>query len=918
MLFFLIGCVSATEIDNVTSTESLDLTDGGDTLSLSDSNLIQLEKVQSEDNGNTLKTSADDLQTATKKVSSNQSSTTLTFFNPRYSQSNTIIKVALKDENSTGIADKALTLKISGKTYNSTTGSGGTAYFTVPSFKVGTEISATAKFIGDEQYAASSLTKTIKVVSSISATNLVETYLEYKPYSVRFLKDNGNLANSDVKFTVDGTTYTVKTDSNGYANITPELKAGEYTIKIYNPYSKETVSKTITVNKATPKITGPHVYLLPNTKYTYTATLKNQNGGVKKNATLYFTLNSKTESKKTDSNGQATKDIPALSKGTYSLKIQFKGDKNYNAVTYYKKIYVKESTTVLKSSTLNMQYNDGSKYSVKATTSDGKALANKTIKFTLNKKTTSVTTDSNGVAKLDIGDLAPNTYTVTATYSTLGLEDYNVNNGKVIISKQNVTITANDLVMKFNDGSKYQAKITNKTGSNLKDIEVQFTIAGKTTKAITDANGIAKIDITEPIGYYPIDIKVTDTTCYTSSKVTKNILVNGTKFLASDMTISADTAADFKVQLIDGLSKGVAGKTVTFTLNNKKQSVQTDVNGFATLKISGLSKGTYDVTYTDGSATGSSKITVTNKITLKEIITASQNVKKYIENSEELPKTVTIAGIAYSLADYLYLACQAIINLKNNNKDDIAVNHVNDPENPGIASYLGNLYDYLSVAKSVVNTANSKGIMPNSVSSTLGTIGYNGWVYAAARVVAYYGDNSFLPNYVTIKAYDTSTSSPLNTKNTIKDLKPYLAVSTNCQVNNTKFKTLVASLTEGLTTAKAKATAIYNYVRDYISYSFYYNTRYGALGTLNARTGNCVDQAHLLVALYRTAGLPARYVHGTCTFSDGTFGHVWTQVLIGDTWVVGDPTSTRNSFGNVVSWNNYNYQLHGYYASISF
>ena len=308
-------------------------------------------------------------------------------------------------------------------------------------------------------------------------------------------------------------------------------------------------------------------------------------------------------------------------------------------------------------------------------------------------------------------------------------------------------------------------------------------------------------------------------------------------------------------------------------------------------------------------------------LNLKEIIAASQNVKKYIESNEELPNTVKIGSITYSLAEYMYLASQAIINLNNNNKKDIAVKSVSNPTNPGEASALGNLYDYVSVAKSVVSTANSKGVMPNSVSSKVGTIGYNGLVYATARVVAFYDDYAIMPNYVSIKTYaSSSSSSSLNSKNTITNLKAYLASSTNCQVGNSKIKSIVNSITSGLTTDKAKATAIYNYVRDQISYSFYYDTKYGAVGTLNAKTGNCVDQAHLLIAMYRTAGLAARYVHGTCyfTLSGSTYGHVWTQVLIGDTWIVGDPTSSRNSFGNVVNWNNYNYALHGYYSGIEF
>ena len=137
-------------------------------------------------------------------------------------------------------------------------------------------------------------------------------------------------------------------------------------------------------------------------------------------------------------------------------------------------------------------------------------------------------------------------------------------------------------------------------------------------------------------------------------------------------------------------------------------------------------------------------------------------------------------------------------------------------------------------------------------------------------------------------------------------------------MNNAKIKKLVAKLTKNCKSDKEKATKIFNYVRDTVSYSFYYDTRYGAVGTLNAKTGNCVDHSHLLVAMYRTAGLPARYVHGTCTFNSGTFGHVWTQVLIGDTWIVSDATSARNSFGKVVNWNSNSYSLHGFYSSLSF
>jgi transglutaminase-like putative cysteine protease len=156
-------------------------------------------------------------------------------------------------------------------------------------------------------------------------------------------------------------------------------------------------------------------------------------------------------------------------------------------------------------------------------------------------------------------------------------------------------------------------------------------------------------------------------------------------------------------------------------------------------------------------------------------------------------------------------------------------------------------------------------------------------------------------------------------KNTIKDLTVYLAASKNCQVDNSKIKTIVNKLIKGLKTEKEKATAIFNYVRDTLSYSFYYSTKHGAVGTLEAKSGNCVDHSHLLVAMFRTADLPARYVHGTCKFTSGsTYGHVWVQVLIGGKWTIADATSSKNSLGSVANWNTKSFSLKGIYSSISF
>ncbi|MGR8934369.1 MAG: transglutaminase domain-containing protein [Gammaproteobacteria bacterium] len=57
--------------------------------------------------------------------------------------------------------------------------------------------------------------------------------------------------------------------------------------------------------------------------------------------------------------------------------------------------------------------------------------------------------------------------------------------------------------------------------------------------------------------------------------------------------------------------------------------------------------------------------------------------------------------------------------------------------------------------------------------------------------------------------------------------------------------------------------AIYNWVRNNIEYIPTYGSIQGSQLTLTNQKGNAFDTASLLIALYRAAGIPARYVYGT-------------------------------------------------------
>ena len=115
----------------------------------------------------------------------------------------------------------------------------------------------------------------------------------------------------------------------------------------------------------------------------------------------------------------------------------------------------------------------------------------------------------------------------------------------------------------------------------------------------------------------------------------------------------------------------------------------------------------------------------------------------------------------------------------------------------------------------------------------------------------------------------------------------FLKPTKHCQVNDPEIQAKAASLKKKSELETAKK--IFSFVQVSIKYEKYSDTKKGAVKTLREKRGNCADQAHLLVALFRAAGIPARYVHGT--------GHYWTQCRVGDTIYDCDPTHSHHRFG---------------------
>jgi len=323
-----------------------------------------------------------------------------------------------------------------------------------------------------------------------------------------------------------------------------------------------------------------------------------------------------------------------------------------------------------------------------------------------------------------------------------------------------------------------------------------------------------------------------------------------------------------------------------------------------------------------GSAT-TTKVTTEKSFTSSQINDAAVRVKNFITNNNRLPSYVTINSVNVSMAQFLKLIVQNVININNGTITSVKLTTVGNPSTTKATESVkyGSLTksEYVTKAKDIYNYIAKNGYASSTATTSLGKMNFYNQVYTYSKILKFYDENGRLPLTATVRTISGSSSSSEGSGSTSSSsLAKYLTATTNAQSTSTTIKNLAASITAGKTTTYAKAQAIFNWVRDHISYSFYYNSKKGALGTLSSRSANCCDTSHLVVALSRAAGIPARYQHGTCKFSSGTYGHVWAQMYVDGKWYYADAISDSNTFGTIKNWNLNSYTLHGTYASLPF
>ena len=798
-------------------------------------------------------------------------------------------------------AGKTVTLTVNGRTYTGTTNSKGVVSFTLLSSLGSGSYSATYKFAGNDFYNPSTATDKIVVLTSRNTALTVKSSSTFgkgagTPFKVALTASGVPFAKKPVYITVSGKTYTTITDSNGIASLPINLGIGTHEIsyqfkgddKLYSSSGKTSI--TVKARTAT-SLTWKSETTLNQGSHTYKVLLLDSSKKALSGKTVKLTVNKATYTATTASNGYASFNVN-LPVGTYSASYSFAGDNSYAPSQGSATLVINKNTNKVG----GYWVFGGDMYNVNLAT-----LASK------------------GTSDIFLNYYAVSKYGKTAVENWIGTANKNgirvhiwmqaFYNGNWINPKTASSATINSIV---NEAKSY-AQMKGVSGVHLDYLRYPgnaYQTSGGTEainsfvqKVVTTVHGVnpncivsaaLMPETTDNIKYYGQDMstlsKYLDVVVPMIYKGNYN---SGTSWITTTTKwfISNSKGAQVWAGLQSYVSDSNTAKLSTSELTKDCQAAYSGGATGVVLFRWGLSN------FVDfGSSSSSSSSTpVTGKVSINSIITGAKYIQSYFKSNGKLPGSVKVTEGSFTTREFLYLMCKATVQLASGNTNPIApigtIKEQASTEQPGIYNELLKA-DYIETANKVVTYITNNKQAPAYGTSAVGNIIFAELVDAYSRIVAFYGDNSkSMPNYVTIKQGKVTPSS-----------------------YPSSITALAKQLTSGLTSERAKAVALYNWVRDYISYSFYYDTQKGASGTLTSRSGNCCDQAQLLVALARSSGLTARFATGYCAFSSGnSYGHVWVQIKVSGSWHAVDTTSTRNTFDSIVNWNTKSYTNRGVY-----
>ena len=308
----------------------------------------------------------------------------------------------LTDFQGKPIVNATIYFSINGVIYAKTTDANGTA-------SMGLNLDSnvypvTVTYNGSAFYSKISKNITVTINSSIIADDLVKMYQNATRFYAKFMGSDGKvLANTQVKFNINGVFYTKTTNNDGVADLGIMLRPGTYILTAYNPVTGEQQGFNITVKSLIVQNDLTKYYMNASK---FQATIYDKNGSLAVNKNVTFNINGVFYTRTTDENGVISLGI-SLRPGEYVITTMYEGLDLGNTVTVL---------PTLVTSDLNMTYGDGSNFTAQTLDGQGNPLANQNVSFNVNGVFYHKVTDDNGFASLTIR-LMSGKYIITSSWN---------------------------------------------------------------------------------------------------------------------------------------------------------------------------------------------------------------------------------------------------------------------------------------------------------------------------------------------------------------------------------------------------------------------------------------------------------------------------------------------------------------------
>lgn len=359
----------------------------------------------------------------------------------------------------------------------------------------------------------------------------------------------------------------------------------------------------------------------------------------------------------TNHDGNFYASFTATKAGVYQLTATLEnGDSMQQTVTYVPNVANAEITLAASKDPVIADNNDLTTLTATVADTEGNAIANTEVTFTLPEDVKAnftlsdggkVITDAEGKAKVTLKGTKAGAHTVTASMTGGKSEQLVVNFiADTLTAQVNLNVTEDNFIANNVGMTRLQATVTDGNGNPLANEAVTFTLPadvsasftlGQGGSAITDINGKAEVTLSgTKSGTYPVTVSVNNYGVSDTKQVTL-IADAGTAKLASltsvySFVVSTTEGATMTASVTDANGNPVEGIKVNFrgtSVTLSSTSVETDDRGFAEILVTSTEVGLKTV-----SASLADKPTEV----ISRLLNASANVNSATITSLEIPE----------------------------------------------------------------------------------------------------------------------------------------------------------------------------------------------------------------------------------------------------------------------------------------